>query len=291
MGFEDRFLGALDRRREKREELSPTLSRAHEKAKKNVLNNPDYVIQEGDFIEAYGSERVAADIELTKRLERKFKLEETTQTINSKRIAETLEAIVLMQSEMSEWLGNATTLKTSAFDDYVNKVDMLAEWYTPQDGSRLLALAVDVTFGMNTIQKKLDDIKKEIDSGKLGSVRYFKDTRGNFVGTRNNVPRTVIGVGQPVVENLASLWLEGEKRQLGAHPVQKIFIDQMNIQLTLMREYAHKSGHGLISDAYDEALSAVRPVHSSKIDMNTQSLELDPVAKEITERARRTFST
>ena len=291
MGFEDKFLAGLDRRRERREELSPTMTRAYERARKQVLENPDYSIQESAFADIYGAERVEADMEVVKRLERRFTDGQTTESMNAKKIAETFEAIILMQSELSEWFGNATTLKTAKYDDYKNKVDMLAEWYTPEDGTRLLALAVDVTYGIQAVQKKFEDIKAEIDSGRLGSVRYFKDSRDNFMGTRNNVPRTVIGVSQSVVEQLASLWLEGEKRQLGQHPVQRVLVDQMNTQLLLMRDYAHRTNQGLVANAYDEALSAVRPVHSSKLDIRTQSLDADPVAKEIARKTQEVFRT
>lgn len=287
MSAEDWILRGIDRRREQRIELPLSLERAYTKAQE-VLRDPDYAIQMTDFEDVYG-DQIRNDTALVKKLESKFKTEETPQLRNTKKIADVLEAIVLMQSEMSEWLGNATTLRTSPFDDYVNKVDMLAEWYTPQDGSRLLALAVDVTFGPTAIDKKLQEIKREIDSGELGKVKYFKDARGSFKGTRFNVPRTVIGVSQKVVENLAHLWIEGEKKQLGVHPVQGVFINQMHSQLLMMRDYAHRNRHFTVADSYDEALSAVSPVHSDKIDIDIRSLQTDMVAEEISRKTRSLF--
>lgn len=289
MSAEDWILRGIDRRREQRIELPLSLERAYTKAQE-VLNNPDYSIKSAEFSDVYG-DQIEKDEALVRKLEARFRADQTPQSANTKKIADVLEAIVLMQSEMSEWLGNATTLRTSPYDDYVNKVDMLAEWHTPQDGSRLLALAVDVTFGPTAIDKKLQEIKAEIDKGELGRVKYFKDARSSFKGTRFNVPRTVIGVSQKVVENLAHLWIEGEKKQLGTHPVQGIFINQMHSQLLMMRDYAHRNKHFIVADAYDESLSAVSPVHSDKIDVDTSALNADVVVEEITRKTRSLFGS
>jgi len=280
MGFEDRILQNMDFKRERRTELSPMMERASTKAER-VLNDPEHSIQETEFESIYGKDAVAADLEKVARLERQFSTGVSIEDRNSKKIADILEAIVLTQSEMSNWLGNATTLRSSRFDDYVNKVDMLAEWNSPKEGSRVLALAVDVTFGMSGVQKKLREIKQEIDKGRLGSVRYFKDERGDFMGTRNNVPRTVIGVSQPIVTQLANLWLEGEKRQLGEHPIQRLFVDQIATQLRAMASYATQNGKHDAAAAYYQALSAITPVEDSKKGIQLNQLAFDPVAQEI----------
>lgn len=120
-------------------------------------------------------------------------------------------------------------------------------------------------------------------------MRYFKDVRGNFTGVRNNVPRTVIGISQPVVENLSQLWVNNEQRELGKHPIQKIFPDQMGIELGAMRDYAHRQGQSDVADAYDEALAAVRPVRLSKSGISAGALEQDPVHTEIVSQTRAIF--
>lgn len=288
MGAEDWMLRNIDRRREHREEFSPIMERAHEKAHE-LFRDPDYAIQSADFIDLYGTVQVQADVHKAQEKMRQFRLTDTPIERNSKKIADVLEAIVLEESEMSEWLGNATTLHTTPYDDIVNHVDMLAEWYTPQDGSRLMALAVDVTFGTQTADQKLLNIKKEIDSGALGRVKYFKDARGSFKGTRYNVPRSIIGVSQKTVEDLAQLWVNGEKKQLGGHPVQKVFVGQMHSQLLLMRDYAHRNGQASVAQAYDEALSAVSPVHSSKLDIDATHIQKDPVVAALADKTRLIF--
>ncbi len=288
MGYEDRILQNIDRSRQNRSELHPVLERGYEKAR-GVLENPEYSIQETDFIPIYGEDAVRRDLAHVEKLEGYFAENQGVAERNTKKIADTLEAIVLTQSEMSEWLGDAKTLRSSRFDDYINKVDMIAEWSSGAEGTRVLGLAVDVTFGLIGVQKKLREIKAEIDNGVLGSIRYFKDERGDFMGTRNNVPRTVIGVSQPVVQELARLWVEGEKRLLGQHPVQRVFIDQIATQLRSMERYAERTGKFDVAMAYRKALAAVTPVEESKQGIVAGELANDLVVQEIQSQLKQNF--
>lgn len=290
MGYEDWMLGNIDRRRQSRQELSPVLERGYEKATR-ILNTPEYSIQESEFApNIYTQEAVDRDLAHVKKLEGYFKESETPEGRNSKKIAEVLEAIVLTQSEMSNWLGeDAKTLRSSRFDDYVNKVDMIAEWNTPGEGSRVLGLAVDVTFGFSGVLKKMREIKSEIDSGKLGSIRYFKDERGDIMGTRNNVPRTVIGISQPVVQELSRLWIEGEKKLLAEHPIQRAFIDQIASQLRQMQRYAESKGKDDVAFAYKTALATVASIEEEKKSIPLGALVSDPVYAEISTQLQQQF--
>ncbi len=166
---------------------------------------------------------------------------------------------------------------------------MIAEWFTPADGSRLLALAVDVTFGTVSIEKKLAAIKAEINKGKLGSIKYFKDERGDFIGTRNNVPRTVIGVSESVVEDLAHLWIRGRNKDLSQHPIQHLFLNEIEMQLTAMHDYAVKQGKSDAVLAYRQALGIVRPLHANKRRFKSDELGRDRVAREIARHTEEQF--
>lgn len=291
MNPESAALRNIDRNRRNRIELSPTIRNAHERAVKDVLTNPDYAIQEDEFVGVYSASDIAADKAEVARLESIFARQDTPEEQNSKKIADVLEAIVLMQSEMNEWLGSATTLRTSKFDDYKNKVDMLAEWSHPDDGSRVLALAVDVTFGDGNVEKKMRAIRNEIDSGSLGKVRYFRDSNNQFMGTRNNVPRTVIGVSQPMVEELARLWLANDNKALAKHSVQRQFLAQIVYQLTVMRDYAARTGKEDVVRAYNQALVIARPLLDSKSIIERGDYSEDPVVQSIREKTKEFFFT
>lgn len=288
MGYEDRLIREIDKKRS-RVELSPVMKEAEAKAHE-VLENPEYVIQESDFESIYGSGTIAEDLETANSLELKFKSQSTPEMQRTKAVADIFEAIVLMQSELNEWFGeNVRTLKTSRYDDYKNKVDMVAEWYTPADGSRLLALAVDVTFGTGSIQRKLCAIKEEIDNDKLGTIKYFKDDRGDFIGTRNNVPRTVIGVSESMVEELATLWMQRKNKDLGEHPVQRLFMDEIESQLVAMHEYAVRQGKSGVISAYEQALGTIRTIRVDKEKFFSEKTSEDFVAKEILRHTEELF--
>lgn len=289
MNPESAAMHNIDRNRRSRLELSPTIKNAHERATRDVLTNPDYAIQEAEFEGVYGTSAIAADKAEVARLERLFAKQDTPEEQNAKKIADVLEAIVLMQSEMNEWLGSATTLRTSKYDDYINKVDMLAEWSHPEDGTRVLALAVDVTFGNAGVEKKMRAIRDEIDSGSLGKVRYFRDSDNQFMGTRNNVPRTVIGVSQPMVEELARLWLANDNKALAKHSVQRQFLVQIVHQLTTMRDYAARIGKDDVVKAYNQALVIARPLLDSKSIIDRGDYSEDPVAQSIREKTKEFF--
>lgn len=290
MGFEDRILHGIDQRRERRQELPPVMERAYGKAQE-VLANPDYAIQERDFVQVYGEEQVKSDLELVKRLQQRFSSGQTPMEANSKKTADIFEAIMLKESELSEWFGNATTYKTAAFDDFTNKIDMIAEWDSEREGSRVVALATDVTFGVSAVRKKLEQIRQEIDHGSLSMLKYFKDTRGDFMGTRRNIPRTVIGLAQPTVSELAGLWMNGEKRQLGEHPAQREIAEQMRIQLEAMEKYASAIGQNGIAQSIRQSLVPVAELEESKRSFRLGTLAQDPVALEIRHHTADLFKT
>ena len=272
----------IDRERARNSvELSPSMALAHEKAKNEIFTNPDYYINEVDFVPKYGQEVIDADVAFANGLKNEFEARDTPEEKKLKHIADVFEAIVLTQSDSNGWLGNARTLKTAPYDDFKNKVDMIAEWFTPEEGSRLLALAVDVTFGAKSVQKKLEAIKAEIDSGKLGSIKYFKDERGDFIGMRNNVPRTVIGVSELVIEELADLWVHRKHTALAEHPIQRLFLDEIDAQLMMMHNYALKKGKLDAVLAYKQVLGVIQPLRDSKAKFRSKEIAGDTVAREI----------
>jgi hypothetical protein len=210
--------------------------------------------------------------------------------LNTDKIAAVLEAIILTEGEMSEWFGNAQVLKSARYDDYTNKIDLVVEWYSPEDGSRILALAVDVTFGESTSWQKLNDIKSEILRGQLGSMRYFRDNRGDIWGTRKNIPRVVIGVNKSSVEELAGLWINDEKKKLGAHPVQRVLLEEMYSQMLAMQEFAQAKGMQKIAESYLPGLTIIKKLLQEKRALNYGDLNQDPVFLDILTNTARVFS-
>ena len=144
---------------------------------------------------------------------------------------------------------------------------------------------------MGGLDKKLHALRGEIHNGRLGSIKYFRDERGDFMGTRNNVPRTIIGVSEPLVEELAGLWLNKKNKQLATHPVQYLFVEQMYTQLTMMRDYAQKQQKFETVLAYTQALTVVEPLWRSKEKYKSKDIQADKVAEGIRYRAEQYFKT
>ncbi len=288
MGIEDRLERSLDAARERRLELSPVMKTAYEKAL-TVSKNPAYAIQMEDFESAYRGE-VKSDLRTVERLEKEQAAQNTPQQEIAKRIAEVMEAIVLSEAELSNWLGDASTIKASKYDDLVNGIDMFAEFRPSAEGTSTLALAVDVTFGTQTARKKLEDIKQQIRSGVLSEAKYYQDSDGDFMGMRKNIPRVVIGVSQATVEELAGLWVNGKKRELGAHPVQRAFLEEIYAQLRAMYDYAKSVGNETTARAYVPAMGIVRKLLEEKRAAFTYgTIAEDPVFQDIMDQTVRVF--
>ncbi len=60
---------------------------------------------------------MAADIARVDHLRHEFEARAMGKESQLKKVADIFEAIVLMQSELNEWLGNARTLKVAPYDD------------------------------------------------------------------------------------------------------------------------------------------------------------------------------
>jgi len=288
-----------ERRQEKRQhqealhmrtELPKVITEAHVRAQKEIFSNKDYAVQATEFFNVYGEDSVKKDMMEVLRLRKIFTQEETLEKKHSKMQAEVLEGILLMHSELSNWLGDARTLKASLYDDYKNKTDMFSEWFSAEEGSRVLALGVDVTFSRMSVDNKLHQIKREIDAGELGKIRYFKDMQGDFMGTRNNVPRTIIGIRPQAVEELASLWMKNDNKALASHPIQRIIIEEIHQQLSAMLAYAEKHGKEDPARAYQQALLTIGKLREEKEHIPLGSYADDPVANQIATGSKTIFA-
>ena len=257
-----------------------------------MLANGEYAIQAPDFFDLYGKENVMIDMLRVKQKQMSFEKQQTPESNETKRASEVFEAIVLEQAELSNWLGdNVSVLKTSIYDDYFNGTDMVAEWSDPERESNVLALAVDVTFGAGSVERKLQHVRRDVDSGKLGKIKYFKSADGSFRGERNGVPHVVIGVSRHAVEHLADLWLKKDKRALGTHPIQRAMIEEVYQQLQMIQGHALSRGQTKVAEAYGRSFAIVEKIRSQKSDVPLGELEHDKVYGEILSQSRTIFQS
>ena len=277
-------------RRYNRTELSPSMQEGVNKVRSEIQNNPEYQLREVDFVDTYEMSSVIADMQYVKRREKGFEKMNSDEMKETALVSQVFEAIVMTQSEMSEWLGsNVVTKQTTPYDDYKHGVDMVAEFVQEQNTNELLALAVDVSFGSKQIEKKFDAIKKRIEENDLCRIKYFESEDGDFKGRRRNIPLSVIGISRPQVEALTKLWVNGEKKILGNHPVQALILEQLQAQLIAMYQYAEKCENDTAVRVYRQALQTIKNVIAQKEEIDTSLIEDDPVHQEIMTRSLTMF--
>ena len=284
MGFGDN----LDSRRERRESLSPQMERAYQDAQR-MFKDPTYTIQMSEFKGFYDSKMLEEDAQLVDALSHRFAARnETEQDRNSKKMADAFEGMLLTHVRKNFWFGNAEAMKTSLFDDYINHADLLAELKSKQFGQQVLALNVDVTFGLTKINEKLTYIQEQVEKDKAGSIRYFRHSDSSSRGERDHIPHVVIGVSQSVVEELARLSSLDDKNALRAHPIQRILLEQIYAQLKHVSEYAHAHGKLVAEAAYAHSLPILEALLKEKSHIGT-TLAKDPVNLEIMRNLKERF--
>jgi hypothetical protein len=296
MAFDDMILRKIDkdRARERREKpreapRNHLMEQAHQRARE-IFNDRDYSIQAPDFFELYTKESVVQDVFRAKQKMIESEASYTPERRQAKMISEVFEAIMLEQAELSDWLGdNVSVLKTSIYDDYFNGTDMIAEWIEPERESNVLALGVDVTFGKASIERKLERVRRDVESGKLGTIKYFQTSDDSFRGQRKGIPHVVIGVDRGSVEQLADLWIRNDKKALAAHPVQRALIEEIYLQLQTIQSHALAHGQREVAEAYRRSLAIMERVRDQKSSVPLGDMEKDRVYTEILNQCRNVF--
>lgn len=269
----DRIIESIDREQHSSEYLHPIIAEAYKKAKSLIDKD---AIKPQNFIHPYGDISVQNDIALVNKLSAKFETDEP-----HKKYADVFEGIMYEHIEQSNWFGDtASTIKTSLYDDYVNQVDLIVEFSEESQALSHLGLAVDVTFGTIDMQEKFEKIRQEILSGKLTEVKYFESEHSRHKGLYQRLPRVVIGVERDRVVELAALWLNPKrKKEFANHPIQKVILQEIVLQLEKFLEFARTSGEEAadLVPIFERELSIVRGILDEKKGINPKDYADDRV--------------
>lgn len=233
----------------------PTIEGTYPLAEKMLKEN---AVKPEIFTDLYGEKGVADDLNKVEEYEKKFSPDAAKKT------SEVFEAIMLT-GELHNWFGgSAETIKTSRFDDIFNGTDMIIEFEEVSRRFSHLGVAVDVTFGTTSLEKKFSRIKNEIDRGELAKIKYFYSQKEHFRGERSNIPRVVIGVEHTKVVELAALWLRKENKILANHPVQHLILEEIALQLEILKNYCEKTGKTGLSPLYEKDLIIIQDILKEK---------------------------
>ena len=248
-------------------------------------------------IRGYSDSEIKVDSEKAQSLKEKY-----GQSINtSKMLANILEAVVLEGGKpeggkledvnRNLWFGmQSKVIKTAPFDDYVNHIDMVVETEVANEEFSHLALGVDVTFSGDQ-QDKFKTIRANMDEGKLDQVKYFLSERPDpirtdrksmtFAGPLNNIPRVVIGSEIERVKELAFLWMNKKYKELREHPVQRLILREIALQLKTFAPYARSIGKEDLAIVIEKELKIIEGVMKEKREGGIGTIEHDKVFEEI----------
>jgi hypothetical protein len=269
---------------------------AYEKARtlfeERALNETDFIENTETGRGVYTEETVRKNLEYVARLDEIFQREREQEHANAfgeskekvKQYADIFEAIVLIAIQRLAWFGpEATAVKTAKFDDYANGIDIL----TALNHSRKpLALAVDVTFGLKGMQKKIAIILDKIEKGELSYVRYYRSEDGSYEGKLNNLARVVVGVEMETVQKMAEYWLRNDDETLRHHFAQTLVLSEIAVQLREFSHYARKVGQEKIASAYDTDLEKIGVILAEKPDDHMEKGIFDRVYGSILKTVR-----
>lgn len=244
-------------------------------------------LREEDFIDRpYSKGDVDADLAYVMERRKEQKREETPQSIELKKLADTFEALILWNAEQAEWLGSkATTIKTSEYDDRKNGVDMVVEFKEERSPS-YLGLAADVTFSSDKtiIAKKFAILREQIKRGTLAQVKYFHSEHTGFDGQLSKLPEVVIGVSEGMVKELSNLWADGNHKALAIHKVGIMILRQIEVQLKTFARYATSMNQLEAARIYSDRFLLIQGILAEKVELVAKveaASNTDPTHSEI----------
>jgi hypothetical protein len=238
-----------------------------------------------DFASVYTVERIQRDKMYVEKRKRDFENDSPLEKISSA-YATALEAVIYEHIELSEWFGsNTRTIKTTAYDDVANGVDLLLEinpnlpLYSPSH----VALGIDVTFGaLASMDKKFSKLKELVISGTLACVNYFQTE--DFKGEMRNIPEVIVGCSKELVGELAVLYVTRDaksKKELALHQVQNMLAHQVMRQLQVFARLAERNQQSLAAKKYRLLLELLKPTLSEKAKHIDRLYQADPVHQSI----------
>ncbi len=257
------------------------MDQAYERAE-NIIEK-DAIKIDNQFSYHKDADRDRAYVE---KMEDEFEREATPEEKEVSKIATVFETLVYTHGELSNWFGkDAVTIKTSRYDDIVNKIDSLVEFRKEPGSASYLGLAIDVTMSKE-MDEKLESIRKQIDSGKLSEVKYFHSKHIGMTGTLHDVPRVIAAANQGTIRQLTELWMENDNKALANHWIQFQMLESMLLQAKTFKRYAESRNKPDVAQTYDSAITTLEAILFDKKREVKDSGERDSAFIAIEERLK-----
>lgn len=261
-----------------------------------------------EFQGVYSEEEIQRDrIEVENK---KAQFEESLQGVSvegkerikrSKERSEALEVVIGDQAELNNWFGeNAMVSRTTEYDDIKNGVDAVLEYDVEGREDKRLALGIDASMrtDIESVRKKIDrNIVKLLDKERPAQVKYFKSQVSDYKGVITGIVPIVIGMEGKNSDSLFALFsqtrrlerskknqelLDQKRKDLEFHPAQRIFLEQISIQLTMYKTLLEgKVEYKEVLDQVNEMQSIIEEVRQGKEEISLDDFEDDAVSNAI----------
>ncbi len=218
-----------------------------------------------DFVDIYSQTEINKDKnKLTKQKEKEIK--ETHQR------ALILEAILADQIEKANWFGeNCSVAFASEYDNCFQHADLILEF---DQGDKIVRLAVDATMAQNleTLEKKRNYIKKDIEKTRLTNLKYFR-SESEIDGTEGSlsaIPRVIINISKENIKELSELIVNKENKKLAnfhgqlglLQAIKNQLEDEIAYALLYFRKFPKKADY--IVKKHEQVLDIINEVLRDK---------------------------
>lgn len=292
--FENAVLRSADYDKTNPEKISPIVEKAYKRTTdifKREAVSMDAFKQDGKGGGLYSEQEVEANKEAVRDMKKKFDLQDSIENRQKLIKATVAEGLIYRGISKYGWFPGAKAIKTCEYDDYVNGIDLMAEFGGDgQSPQNVMGLMIDVTFSGRALEKKFARIEQEIEEGHLASIKYFHSKNNpRFMGRFSDVPRVVVGMQHTLVEQLAKQWMseyEEDEELLLNTPVQRMILEQVLAQLRAQSAYAESLGLEKVAATLHAEARLVRSIIEKK-NIALGALENDVVHRQIIEAAER----
>ncbi len=261
MRIEDKMIRQIDTgNRTSQISKNPSLEKALRIIEKSRL-------KPGDFSGKFPEEEIKADEARVEKIKKEISNKGVQETGHD-RLAIIFEAIFNQHVEVSNWLGDdVVSYKTSEYDDYVNHVDSVLDLGENSEAP-YVALGIDVTTGMYSLEKKFLEIFSGIRDKRPVRVKYFTTDKKPEPENARFV-RLVIGADIDTVKELEGLWLDGKNSVMHTHFIQHQVIEELLLQCEIFRDYANILNNKEAQKAYNEVFNFLKNIKTTK-DLDPQ---------------------
>jgi hypothetical protein len=270
-----------------------------------------------DFAGVFSQEEIIRDQTDLKRIQsiianrlEHLPSEDRKRIEDGKQRSDALEVIVGDQVELNDWFGpNAVVTRTTEFDDFMHGVDAVVEFNLGDDEHpEIIVLVIDASMraDVQTVDGKIKRNINRVAGGEEPTmVKYFRSQIQGpdgkvFEGSLENVVPVVIGLDGENCDKLMGTFaqlvklrrnkertdaiksLTHEKMlEMQAHPAQRVFLEEMKIQLEMYAELLERkhpdTRHSVYKEKVAKVLAIVNEILELKQDIELGELEKDGI--------------